>query len=165
MKNRFFVIISILILTGLSSCFKPDVFPPEPHIEFTEFVFIDTVDVLDNPVLNGTLKFYFVDGDGDIGFDTTSPRKNTIFIQKYAIRNGEEVLVDLQVPLHFYVPVFVNSDPDKALQGDMYVNDLNEIIPFSDDTIMYEFYIVDRAGNKSNVETTGYLVPGNYIID
>jgi hypothetical protein len=73
--------------------------------------------------------------------------------------------LDLQIPLEFYVPVFENSDPDMALKGDMFVNDLNEIFPFSDDTIMYKFYIVDRAGNKSNVEETGFLVLKNYITD
>ncbi|MDD3686212.1 MAG: hypothetical protein PHE56_05535 [Bacteroidales bacterium] len=165
MKSKFFIILSILMLVGIVSCFKPDVYPPEPHIDFVEFVFVDTVDALDNPVLNGTLKFFFVDGDGDIGHDTTSPIKNTIFIEKFAIRNGQEVLLDLQIPLEFYVPVFENSDPDMALKGDMFVNDLNEIFPFSDDTIIYKFYIVDRAGNKSNVEETGFLILKNYITD
>lgn len=165
MKSKFLIIFSILLLVGFSSCFKPDVYPPEPHIDLIKFVYVDTVDALDNIVLNGTLTFYFVDGNGDIGYDTSSPIKNTIFMEKYAIRNGEEVLLDLQVPLHFYVPIFENSDPDMALKGEMIVKDINEIVPFSDDTIMYKFYIIDRAGNKSNEESTGYLIPANFIVD
>ncbi len=46
------------MLVGVVSCFKPDVFPPEPHIDFVEFVFIDTVDALDNPVYKRHLKIF-----------------------------------------------------------------------------------------------------------
>lgn len=158
MKNKFVILLLVFLTFGINSCFKPEVFPPEPNIEFVSCTFIDTIDVLDNPVLNGTLKFYFVDGDGDIGFDTTSPRKNTIFLEKYKIKNSQEVLVELLVPLEFYVPLLENSEPDIALRGEMLVNDLNELTSSLNDTIMYKFYIVDRAGNKSNVETTGPLV-------
>lgn len=158
MKNRSIVLFVILIMFSISSCFKPEVFPPEPNIEFISFSFIETLDVLDNPVLNGTLKFNFIDGNGDIGFDTISPRKNTIFLEKYKISNGQEVLVDLLIPLEFFVPTIKITQPDIALKGEMYVNDLNEMSPILNDTIVYRFYIVDRAGNKSNVESTGPLV-------
>lgn len=165
MKNRYLLIFSILILVGISSCFKPEVYPPEPHIEFTSFTYKDTLDGLENPGLIGTLEFFFVDGDGDVGFDTTSPQKNTIFMEKYAMHNGAEVLLDFDVPLQYFVPIFKISEPDLALKGDMIVHDLNETFPFFYDTIMYKFYIVDRAGNKSNVESTGWLILNDYLVD
>jgi hypothetical protein len=28
---------------------------------------------------------------------------------------------------------------------------------------MYKFYIKDRAGNKSNVASTGYIIVNNYL--
>ncbi len=40
----------------------------------------------------------------------------------------------------------------------MIVNDINEYGPFNGDTIVYKFYIVDRAGNVSNVEQTQDLI-------
>lgn len=165
MKSRFLVILSILILTGLSACFKPDVYPPEPHIELTSITYKDTLDVLGNPGLIGTLEFFFVDGDGDVGFDTVSPQKNTIFMEKYAMQNGVEVLLEFAVPLEYFVPIFDITESNIALKGDMIVNDLNETYPFFYDTIMYKFYIVDRAGNKSNVESTGWLILNDYLVD
>lgn len=142
----------------LQSCFKVETYPPEPQIDMLDFTYKDTVDELDNPVLNGTLHFYFVDGDGDIGFDTTTPRENTIFIEKFKISGGQEISLDYLVPLNYYVPKFTHSGTNQTLKGEIIVNDLNEIYPFEADTIMYKFYIVDRAGNKSNTESTGYLI-------
>ncbi len=153
----------IVIFFSFYSCFKPQTYPNEPHIEFLNFDFIDTTDLLQNPILNGKLHFYFVDGDGDIGFDTTSPRKNTIFLQKYKIENDKEILIDLQVPFEYFVPKFQNTDLAPSLKGEMFVKDLNETFPFENDTIMYKFYIIDRANNKSNTESTGYLVLKNYL--
>lgn len=142
----------------LQSCFKIETYPPEPEVSLIDFVFIDSVDALGNEVRNGTLHFSFVDGDGDIGFDTTSPQQNTIFIEKYKFIDGELTKLDLIVPLNFYVPKFSSTGNNKALKGEIYVNDLNETKPFNGDTIMYTYYIVDRSGNKSNVDSTEFMV-------
>lgn len=162
-KNDGIAIILFLLLFSFSSCFKPQTFPKEPNIEFIDFIVKDTFDILQNRVLNGTLHFYFVDGDGDIGYDTTSPRQNTIFLKKYKIENKQEVLINMQVPLEYFVPKFKRNIQDEALQGEMFVKNLNETFPFENDTIMYKFYIKDRAGNKSNVASTGYIIVNNYL--
>jgi len=141
----------------LQSCFKVEPFSPVPSIEFMDFNLVDTTDLLGNRVLNGTLHFYFVDGDGDIGFDTTSPRQNTIFLEKFKIANGIESKIDLLVPLSYFVPKFSNSSNNRTLKGEMIINDLNENFPLEYDTIVYKFYIVDREGNTSNIESTGYI--------
>jgi len=122
-----------------------------------DFKIVDTSDLLGNRVLNGTLHFYFVDGDGDIGFDTTSPRQNTIFLDKYKVSNGIESKIDVLVPLSYFVPEFSNSSNNRTLKGEMIINDLNENFPLEYDTILYKFYIVDRSGNTSNVESTGFI--------
>ncbi len=158
MSTRVFIAILFLSFFALQSCFKIETYPPEPKIEFLDFIFVDTVDVLGNIVLEGTLHLYFEDGDGDVGFDTTTPRKNTIFLEKFIVVNGQEVLADVAIPLDYYVPKFENSNEVSTIKGEMFVNDLNEMMPFDSDTILYKFYIVDRAGHKSNVESTGYLV-------
>lgn len=158
MSTRILILILFISLFALQSCFKVETYPPEPRVEFLDFKYVDTIDGLENHVLNGTLHFYFEDGDGDVGFDTTTPRKNTIFLEKYIVTDGVEILSDVSVPLNFYVPEFENSGENSTLKGEMFVNDLNESYPLNSDTIFYKFYIVDRAGNKSNVESTGYLV-------
>ncbi len=159
MKN----IRKILVLFFLSflavSCFRIEEYPPEPQIKIISFDHIsDTTDALGNPVLLGTLRFSFVDGDGDIGFDTLSPLKKTVFLEKYKYVDGLVKPVDLEVPMTYYVPFFKTEEPNKALKGEIIINDINETAPFNGDTIFYKFYIVDRAGNPSNIETTNNLI-------
>lgn len=154
---RCIILIILFCTVFLQSCFKIEPYSPIPSIEFLDFSAVDTTDLLGNRVINGTLHFYFVDGDGDIGFDTISPRQNTIFIEKFKVVNGTESKIDLIVPLNYFVPKFSNSSNRKTLKGEMIVNDLNENFPLEYDTIIYKFYIVDRAGNTSNIETTGYI--------
>ncbi|MDD4148463.1 MAG: hypothetical protein PHE33_00375 [Bacteroidales bacterium] len=140
------------------SCFGVEQYSPIPKVEFVDFTFNDTINILENRVLNGTLHFSFVDGDGDIGFDTISPQKNTIFLEKYQFMSGVLIPVELLLPLNYYVPKFTPEGNDKTLKGEILINDLDENYPFSGDTILYKFYIVDRAGNVSNVESTGNLI-------
>ena len=155
---KFIVLIILFIsIFAFQACFKLEQYPPEPQVEFIDFIFIDTIDGLGNSILKGTLHFSFIDGDGDIGFDTTSPQQNTIFLEKYKLENGILVPIELLVPLNYYVPEFETDKKNRSLKGEMYVNDLNEIYPLSNDTIMYKFYIIDRTGNHSNIDSTGYI--------
>lgn len=160
MPTKLIIAVLIVTLLGLQSCFKIETYSDIPHIELLEFTFVDTIDnpELGNKVMKGTLHFYFVDGNGDIGFDTTSPRQNTIFMEKYKISGNQAILIDLVVPLNYFVPKFSRSGSNSTIKGEMFVKDLNESYPFANDTIMYKFYVVDRAGNKSNVDSTGYLI-------
>ncbi|MDD2385271.1 MAG: hypothetical protein PHP52_00650 [Bacteroidales bacterium] len=152
------VILLVFISVTCVSCFRIEQYSPIPKIEFIEFTLKDTLDGLQNRVLNGTLQFAFVDGDGDIGFDTIQPQKNTIFLEKYRFVAGVLTPVELILPLNYYVPKFTPVGNDKTLKGEIIVNDLNENYPFNGDTILYKFYIVDRAGNVSNVESTGNMI-------
>ena len=142
----------------MQSCFKIETYPVEPSVKTIGFTLVDSMDLLGNPILNGTLHFSFIDGDGDIGFDTVAPQQNTIFIEKYKIVNGISQLVNLSPPLYYYVPKFTSEGNNRALKGEMFVRDLNEYQPFDGDTIMYKFYIVDRAGHVSNIDSTEYLI-------
>ena len=65
-KFRYQVIIFFVVLL-LASCGKISTLPDVPKIEFTSFSVFDTVDILGNFAKGGRLKFYFEDGDGDIG--------------------------------------------------------------------------------------------------
>jgi len=148
----------LFLIIAVVSCFKLEQYPPEPQIEFIDFTFVDTVDGLENRVLNGTLHFSFVDGDGDIGFDTIQPQQNTVFLEKFKYQNGVATSIDLLIPLNYFVPKFVTEGNRKTLKGEIIINDLDENYPFNGDTVFYKFYIVDRAGNVSNIDSTGNLI-------
>jgi hypothetical protein len=158
--------ILLLLIIGISfpSCFKIETYPPEPKIEFIEFRYTDTT-ILGNPILAGLLRFSFVDGDGNIGFglDTTLPK--TVFVDKYKIENGEVKLIELNEDIiNFRIPQFATSGDRKPLKGEIIIKSLDELLPINyNDTLMYKFYIVDRSLNKSNIDSTGYLILKNYI--
>ncbi len=156
---KLWIVILVVLISVISgSCFRTESYSPIPSIELIDFALSDTLDGLQNRVLNGTLHFSFVDGDGDIGFDTIQPQKNTIFIEKYKYVVGVLTPVELLLPLNYYVPKFTPVGNDKTLKGEIIVKDLNENYPFNGDTVLYKFYIVDRAGNVSNIESTGNII-------
>ncbi len=177
-KNKIFLT-TLLILIGLffQKCQDVEVLSPIPRIEFISFEFEKEVDILGNAGLMGELRFYFIDGDGDIGFhehtDTSKPEEKTVFIDKYIMENNEYVLQE-QDPdspeMTYRVPYFSTSGNNRTLEGEIIVSDINIPAPYGDfnssvfdDTIMYKFYIKDRAGNMSNVDSTGCLVLRDFI--
>ena len=151
-----------MILLALASALvpscKPEVdYPDEPTVSFKEFTFADTV-LLGNTVKRGTLIFSFTDGDGDTGFDTVQPRQNTIFLTKHKMKDNVLTQMDLLVDLNYFVERLYNDDKRQAASGDIKIEELNEYASSFGDTIMYKFYIVDRAGNHSNTDSTGLIV-------
>lgn len=169
MKLRFiaYIITILLLIYGLQSCQNIKTYPPEPYIEFISIEYEYIQDALGNATLNGTLKFYFVDGDGDIGFHPPAENdtvvNNTVFMDKYRMKNGSYELVDLVIPFQYRVPYFSTSGNNKTLEGEIIITDIIETQNLQSDTIKYDFYIKDRAGNKSNIESTGDLILRNFI--
>lgn len=151
--------IMLLLLCLLCACAKLETYPETPHVRFVSFTYVDTTDILGNRTLNGTLRFEFSDGDGDIGFDTMSNEKqNTIFMHKFRKDSGRFAEVDLPAAMEYYVPKITASTNNQSVVGEMAVKDLNEYYPVSHDTIFYTFFIVDRAGHQSNTDSTNIII-------
>ena len=71
MKKEYFILPLLIIL--LVSCYREPEIPDEPYIEYRSLYYSEADnngDVIEGPqpVDSLTLKFYFEDGDGDIGF-------------------------------------------------------------------------------------------------
>lgn len=161
--RKFLTVNMVLLIIAsaiMPSCKPEEEYPDEPTVSFKEFTFADTI-ILGNTVKRGTLTFSFTDGDGDIGFDTVSPRKNTIFMTKHKMKDNVLTQMDLLVDLNYFVERIYKDDKKQAVSGDIKIEELNEYIMSFGDTIMYKFYIVDRAGNKSNTDSTGLIIVGN----
>ncbi|MBN1388339.1 MAG: hypothetical protein JW965_07825 [Bacteroidales bacterium] len=150
----------ILFLLFSNGCEKIKPLPPEPYIEFRQFTMFDTIDQqLGNPGKAGILEFYFEDGDGDLGLrqpvegqtDTTN-----LFFTLYYKEDGvftEADSLDFNNPPDFRIPYMEREGQNKTLQGLIEITFLYFIFDITD-TIMYDFYIKDRAGNESNVVST-----------
>jgi len=169
-------ILTAFAAIAVSSCIRPDEYPPEPIISYMDFekLYNETSGVYDR----GVLKFEFTDGDGDIGladrdtfppFNPGSRYYYNLIIDYFEVRNG----VETEVPLTFYnpqteqydtislsarIPPLLPEKITKAISGEIY--DTVFIYNYNSDfdTLFLKFRLVDRALNESNVETTPYIV-------
>ena len=163
MKKSLKILIILFVFTTFVSCFKIEKVPIEPRIKFEEFIYVDSVGF--NHVLNGSLRFSFEDGDGNIGFGIDSIAENTVFIEKYKIKNNIPIRMEIDGSLlNFKIKQFSTSGNRRALRGDIVIKNLDEIFPINnDDTLMYKFYIQDRDKHVSNIDSTGFLPLRNFF--
>lgn len=161
----------LLSLVVFSSCGKLESLPPEPYIEYTSFTLYDTIDQLGNQVMAGRLEFYFEDGDGDIGLSAPEGTEDAdtinLFVELFRLEEGQLAPAPQNDPFKvagFRIPFMEREGRNKILRGDISV-DFSYLIYAEEDTISYDFYIRDRAGNISNTESTSVIpvfYPGIY---
>jgi hypothetical protein len=163
MKTFTFLSIIILLLF-FGSCTKIQDLPPEPHIEFNSFTVFDTIDILGNLAKGGRLKFYFEDGDGDLGLKSpdTSQRTDTtnLFFTLYRKTGGAMILApddDPLKPSSYRIPYMERVGQNKLLKGTISVTFIYLFYSASD-TIRYDFYIRDRLRHDSNTASTGEII-------
>lgn len=115
-----------------------------PHIEF-QSMSDNTFDELDEDSLS--IVVYFEDGDGDLGSDDSI----NMFWEDSRVPG---------FPLAFKIPFIELQGNSKAISGTIttyypisYCLDNDDAV----DTFYYKIYIVDRAGNKSNVDSTDLI--------
>lgn len=147
----------------LGSCHKIVQLPDTPYIKFTSFAVFDTV-ILDNDCKGGRLKFYFEDGDGDLGLnpaETGETDTTNLYFTLYRKTNGVMTEVpdnDLMKPPGYRIPYIERTGQNKILKGTITVTFyyLFYNIPDSD-IIKYRFYIKDRAENYSDTVYTSEI--------
>jgi hypothetical protein len=171
MKIKVVTVLVLFFILTLASCGKIETLPPEPRIEYTSFTLFDTTDLLGNQIMGGKLKFYFEDGDGDLGLDV--PEGNVeadtinLFVNLFRVNNGQispAPLNDPFTPTGFRIPYMERTGQNKILKGDISVI-FFYLFYTQEDTIRYDFYIKDRAGNSSNSASTSLIpvyFPGVY---
>ena len=150
MKKWYFIL--FLSLAVFTACQKNTV-SKIPHISLIGVSAGDSIVGTQDTVVIG---FNFTDGDGDIGVDTTSQ----IYVNDIRY-NATPVL------MKYNFPSIDGSieDPKKGLTGNCYffINPLpaprlDSTHAVKGDTVTYEFYITDRAGNASNHITTHPII-------
>lgn len=162
----YVLLFSMILLVGgsFSSCVKKEKYPDEPVIEFIDLIKVNNALGVDE---KGILVFSFTDGDGDLGleqgdtfppFNRQSEYYYNLFIDFYELQMDSLVKIPLEIPMHQRIPNLTPEGQSKAIKGEieaeLFIN--NPLSPY--DTIAFEFYIYDRALNKSNVVRTPLIV-------
>jgi len=157
----------ILIAITFVSCVKTEPVLPIPEITFKSLEVYYAYDTLLEQYLPiGELVFSFIDGNADIGLyeedvidDTTGwdERNYNVFLTPYQKLDTLYYLIesDSSNPPPYYT-IWHNTKLDRVGQNKTIKGTIT--LTLSDmpqyDTIRYEFFIRDRAGNDSNLETT-----------
>lgn len=157
MKVTFFGI--GFVIFGLMSCEKPQDYSSIPEIEFISTALSQNVD---QNITKATIRFSFIDGDGDLGLeqsDTTglfAPDQAYYYNLKfdfYEKKNGTLTLSPRKDYFRFQ-NISKTQTENKVLKGDMEVTINFENSQTVHDTSIFRFYIYDRALNQSNVIET-----------
>lgn len=158
-----YLLIIISVSLFLNSCRKIEHLPDIPRIEFTSFQIFDTTDILGNLTKGGRLKFYFEDGDGDLGLEGPakySTDTTNLFFTLYRKTGGTMVQAPDNDPLRpssYRIPYMERKGINTILKGTISVTFLY-LFYNQTDTIQYEFFLKDRALNESNVESTSEII-------
>lgn len=164
MKKNICLTVAIIVIAVLVSCHKIEHLSSVPHIEYTSFKIFDTTDILGNHSKGGRLKFHFEDGDGDLGLSTPAGDSiadtSNLFLTLYRKKDGimtQAASNDVLNPSPYRIPYMERLGQNKILKGTVSVTFLY-LFYTPADTIRYDFYIVDRAQNVSNVVSTSEIV-------
>jgi hypothetical protein len=157
MKSFLKIIIPVILLPlSFISCESIEKGNDVPEIKFISLTPYE-IDTLSSHLKAGELIFSFIDGNADIGVEEGATSGDTLnfflipFQKKtdgsyqsindtlrYRIRNDEKL---------------TRTGQNKTIKGEIKLQIYYFITP-PYDTLHYEFYIIDRAGNHSNTETT-----------
>lgn len=149
----------LIIALGIGSCLEPPDFADVPSISF--------IGMSKDSLMQGVfeedslrLRFSFEDGDGDIGRENNTPENNVFLLDT---RTG-------QLDNSFGIPFIPQQGSSNGIEGtvELVIYSTCCIFPngqdpcqtdpnFPYDTLQYEIYIVDRAGNESNRITTSAI--------
>jgi hypothetical protein len=168
MRSLRYIIPASVIFLSFFSCTKIEKMPAIPLIEYQTFEVFDSTDILGNPVKSGRLKFYFQDGDGDMGLQAPGNLASgadtiNLFLKLYRKSGGEFEEAPSDDPLYpsgYRIPYMTRLGQNKLLKGTITVTMLYYGYT-PGDTIKYDFYIKDRAEHHSNTDTTCDLILSN----
>ncbi|MBQ5453430.1 MAG: hypothetical protein IIU03_11985 [Bacteroidales bacterium] len=155
-----FLLIIICLLT-FYACDKLETYSEQPSVEFKSVYLADTVDVLGNDIKLQNVTLEIIDGDGNLGLndkDTTgdfapeSSYYNNLFITISEKRNGDySELQKISENLHYRIPYKAPVGQNKYLKAEVRVKIEIPLGYFDYDTVRYEFYVLDRDLNKSEI--------------
>jgi hypothetical protein len=167
MKKTFFFFFGTVIfgLTALlSGCYKEPTFDLKPSIEFVDIRKEIILEAFSGSKADSIIvDIKFQDGDGDLGQDEIDKAKsqgNFNYIVKILEKKKGVYSVKIQTePYSGVFPRLKSSSKAGPIEGvlNYSMNFLQPFIP-KNDTLKFQIYIKDRAGNASNTIETSPIV-------
>jgi hypothetical protein len=167
MKTTKALFIIVAISGSMYACRKTATYAETPEIHFRTLVMkIDGVDALGEKIKKANLSFSFADGDGDLGVTGAFSTDSKIYCswmkkmpdgqyEAHVFPDEGGAVRTFDIP---YSEDVMNKEEayNKLLEGEM---EVKMEVPYGSsaagmDTVHIEFYIVDRALHRSNVEIT-----------
>ncbi len=156
MKTKIYIYFAIILTIG--SCKKTSDFSTIPVVEYESAIAYTTAETNLQYI---EISVKFTDGDGDLCFYETDTIKNMIF-DLYYVENDSLIKADLEVPLDFKIPYYEPEGKNKFMTGSIKTKFYIDEFKLLYDTIKLNFYVFDRAYNKSNISSTPYFILNNY---
>jgi hypothetical protein len=141
----------VLFLLGLAiyNCQKIRSYPNVPIVTFKSFTYVDT-----------TLTFSYSDGDGNFGINLASDTSNNLYDMFLTMFQKKDTSYHIVTAVDT-IPWDINSIPqpqgqNKTMRGDIAISLRNTLSALTDfpDTFRFQFYIIDRDNNISNLVKT-----------
>jgi hypothetical protein len=146
----------ILAALVLSTCNPIEKVSDVPEIKFKSFALFE-MDTLTFHIKVGEMVFSFIDGNADFGVIQDSEDTLNLFLTPYHKVNMAYVPLNVDTFGRKYAVLnddaLVRVGQNKTVKGEIKLQIYYFLVP-PFDTIRYDFYVVDRAGNKSNVAST-----------
>jgi hypothetical protein len=155
MFNRYsnIAVLFVILLFALS-CIKKKEYDSVPAIKFIDFPVFYHVENSKNMADSAHVILSFTDGDGDIG--NTNDAVMSLFLDYYEDEGSGFVFKNVTYKIH--LPNLAPEGNNMAIEGTIqqllkapFYNEFS-VFPYK-----FKMYLVDRAGNKSNVVETGSL--------
>jgi len=161
--SRILPIFFLFLLFALGSCTKIETYPITPAITFKSLQYRDTLLVSSdnqNPTIWTVLKLTFdvKDGDGDLGQENNG---TTVPIDLYLTIWGKKdgVWIKDTTKNSYTIPYLTPIGQNKSVYATVdveslyWVNNRNQRqLPY--DSVKCQFYILDRAKHKSNIDSS-----------
>lgn len=146
--RKLLAILSPLFL--LVACDDSPVFPLEPEIGFVSISPNQATQFTADEI---TLVLSYQDGDGDLGYEGTEKINNLFVTDTRAFFAGNPAIVAA-----YSIPSLTPDTRKPSIQGEISISITTPPAEPNAEPLVYEVYIVDRAGNISNVIKTNPII-------
>jgi len=151
-----FIFFSIIIICFIA-CEEITTYNNVPEIKFKNFYIEKVKDELGNIIWKGTILFDFIDGNGADLIDVEEgDTLYSIHFQSFLKDKGNYIESNYDTATSYFIydkkMNIIKTGQNKSLMGEIQI--IRLYYSKEKDTLKYKFYLIDREGNKSNIEET-----------